>query len=156
MRKQTLLDLFLGVNPHVEFSTLLVLGGFQLERYSPLAQPRLTVNPQMVQMKISLTDMNANKLLMSVHVLLTSVQEFKSDEQEQWRLQTTLQAPLLKEKKGVHGQELVRYSVSNVLDTAYWRFLGRIDHVSFVVFGECRHRYAVSSLMDMAYWLSEH
>nr|GEY21669.1 integrase, catalytic region, zinc finger, CCHC-type, peptidase aspartic, catalytic [Tanacetum cinerariifolium] len=44
-------------------------GEFQLERYSPLAQPRLIVNPQMVQMKISLTHMNAIKLLMSVQVL---------------------------------------------------------------------------------------
>ncbi|GJS71666.1 hypothetical protein Tco_0704507 [Tanacetum coccineum] len=28
----------------------------------------------------------------------------------------------------------------------------RIDLLSFVVFGECRHGYAVSSLMDTAYW----
>ncbi|GJZ76399.1 hypothetical protein Tco_0641071 [Tanacetum coccineum] len=68
------------------------------------------------------------------------------------------------------------------LDTAYWGFLRvgttldifqniifipyfqygvlvfwirRIDLVSFVVFGECRHGYAVSSLMDTAYWSSE-
>nr|GEU47230.1 hypothetical protein [Tanacetum cinerariifolium] len=41
-------DPVLGGNPQVEFLALLVLGGFQLERYSPLAQPRLTVNPQMV------------------------------------------------------------------------------------------------------------
>nr|GEV78554.1 hypothetical protein [Tanacetum cinerariifolium] len=47
---------------------------------------RLTVNPQMVQMKISLTHMNAIKLLMSV--------------------QTTLQAPLLKEKKNVRFSAL--------------------------------------------------
>ncbi|GJZ30444.1 hypothetical protein Tco_0575491 [Tanacetum coccineum] len=39
----------------VEFLRQLVLDGFLLERYSPLAQTRLTVNPQMVQMKISLT-----------------------------------------------------------------------------------------------------
>ncbi|GJU80625.1 hypothetical protein Tco_1282990 [Tanacetum coccineum] len=39
----------------------------------------------------------------------------------------------------------VRYGVSKGLDTAYW---GRIELVSFVVFGECRHGYAVSSLMD--------
>ncbi|GKC34090.1 hypothetical protein Tco_1046474, partial [Tanacetum coccineum] len=42
-----------------------IVDGFLLERYSPLAQTRLTVNPQMVQMKISLTHMNANKLLIS-------------------------------------------------------------------------------------------
>nr|GEU94221.1 putative reverse transcriptase domain-containing protein [Tanacetum cinerariifolium] len=30
-----------------------------------------------------------------------------------------------------------------------------IDHVSFVVFDECRHKYAISSLMDTSYWLSE-
>ncbi|GJV10119.1 hypothetical protein Tco_1351660 [Tanacetum coccineum] len=35
----------------------------------------------------------------------------------------------------------------------FW--IRRIDLVSFVVFGECRHGYAVSSLMDTAYWLSE-
>ncbi|GKG19673.1 hypothetical protein Tco_0376772, partial [Tanacetum coccineum] len=34
------------------------------------------------------------------------------------------------------------------------RFLGRIDHASFVDFGECGHGYAVSSLMDTKYWLS--
>ncbi|GJR66752.1 gag-pol polyprotein [Tanacetum coccineum] len=34
-------------------------------------------------------------------------------------------------------------------------WIRRIDHVSFVVFGEYRHRYAVSSLMNTAYWLSE-
>ncbi|GJX53530.1 hypothetical protein Tco_0281899 [Tanacetum coccineum] len=50
----------------LKFSRQLVLGGFQLERYSLPAQPRLTVNPKMVQMRISLTNMNANKLLMSV------------------------------------------------------------------------------------------
>nr|GEU83797.1 hypothetical protein [Tanacetum cinerariifolium] len=55
----------------------LVLGGFLLERYSPLAQPKLTVNPQMVQMRISLTHMNANKFLMSVQ----RFKEFKSDKQ---------------------------------------------------------------------------
>ncbi|GKF79885.1 hypothetical protein Tco_0235453, partial [Tanacetum coccineum] len=69
------------------------------------------------------------------------------------------------------GLESVQYGVSNVMDTAYWGFLGvgttfdifqnilgvgtTFDQVSFVVFGECRHRYAVSSLMDTAYWLSE-
>nr|GEX82110.1 RNA-directed DNA polymerase homolog [Tanacetum cinerariifolium] len=31
----------------------------------------------------------------------------------------------------------------------YW--IQRIEQVSFVVFGECRHRYVVSSLMDTAY-----
>nr|GEX76738.1 hypothetical protein [Tanacetum cinerariifolium] len=50
----------------VEFLILLVLGGFQLERDSPLAQQMLAVNPQMVQMKISLTHMNENKFSMSV------------------------------------------------------------------------------------------
>nr|GEV06519.1 hypothetical protein [Tanacetum cinerariifolium] len=35
----------------------------------------------------------------------------------------------------------------------FW--IRRIDLVSFVVFGECRHGYAVSFLMDTAYWLSE-
>ncbi|GKA49140.1 hypothetical protein Tco_0742098, partial [Tanacetum coccineum] len=44
------------------------------------------------------------------------------------------------------GLESVRYGVSNVLDTAYWGFLGV----------GTTHRYAVSSLMDTAYWLSEH
>ncbi|GKE56015.1 hypothetical protein Tco_1495200 [Tanacetum coccineum] len=72
------------------------------KRCSSIAQPRLTVNPQMVQMKISLTYMNANKLLMSVHGL----KEFKSNEQELWRLQTTLQASFLKEKKGVRFSAL--------------------------------------------------
>ncbi|GJU91721.1 hypothetical protein Tco_1304144 [Tanacetum coccineum] len=32
----------------------------------------------------------------------------------------------------------------------FW--IRRIDLLSFVVFGECRHGYAVSSLMDTAYW----
>ncbi|GJZ31767.1 retrovirus-related pol polyprotein from transposon TNT 1-94 [Tanacetum coccineum] len=41
--------------------------------------------------------MNANKLLMSVQ----GFKEFQSDKQEQWRLLTTLQASLLKEKNGV-------------------------------------------------------
>ncbi|GKC69086.1 hypothetical protein Tco_1114969 [Tanacetum coccineum] len=49
----------------------------------------------------------------------------------------------------------VRYGVSKGLDTAYWSFLGRIDLLSFVVFGECRHGYAVSSLLDTVYWSSE-
>ncbi|GJX89723.1 hypothetical protein Tco_0343049 [Tanacetum coccineum] len=60
-----------------KFSRQLVLGGFLLERYPTLAQPRLTVNPQMVQIKISLTHMNANKLLISVQ----GFKEFKSDKQ---------------------------------------------------------------------------
>ncbi|GJU72781.1 retrovirus-related pol polyprotein from transposon TNT 1-94 [Tanacetum coccineum] len=47
------------------------------------------------------------------------------------------------------GLKSVRYGVSNVLDTAYWGFLG-------VGTTECRHRCVVSSLMDTAYWLSEH
>ncbi|GJY45368.1 hypothetical protein Tco_0434431, partial [Tanacetum coccineum] len=37
---------------------------------------------------------------------LNGFKEFKSDEHEQWRLLTTLQAPLLKEKKGVRFSEL--------------------------------------------------
>ncbi|GJW18215.1 hypothetical protein Tco_0025651 [Tanacetum coccineum] len=53
------------------------------------------------------------------------------------------------------GLSMCRYSVSKVLDMAYWGFLGTIDPVFFVVFGECKHRYAISSLMDTAYWLSE-
>nr|GEY64485.1 hypothetical protein [Tanacetum cinerariifolium] len=44
----------------------------QLERHSHLAQQRLIVNPQMVQMIISLTLINAIKLSMSVQVLVTS------------------------------------------------------------------------------------
>ncbi|GJZ82111.1 hypothetical protein Tco_0647105 [Tanacetum coccineum] len=82
---------------------------------------------------------------------------------------------------GGEGLELVRYGISNALDMAYWGFLGvrtmfdifqnihilspiqrigllsirRIDLISFVVFGECRHIYAISSLMDTAYWLLE-
>ncbi|GJS84003.1 putative reverse transcriptase domain-containing protein [Tanacetum coccineum] len=31
-------------------------------------------------------------------------------------------------------------------------WIRRIEFVSFVVFGECRHGYAVSSLMDTTYW----
>ncbi|GJX58245.1 gag-pol polyprotein [Tanacetum coccineum] len=58
----------------VKFSKTVGHRWVPLERYSPLAQPRLTVNPQMVQMKISLTIMNANKLLMSVQSEL----EFKT------------------------------------------------------------------------------
>ncbi|GJU90336.1 hypothetical protein Tco_1302759 [Tanacetum coccineum] len=77
MRKQQVLDLVLGGNQRVEFSRLFVLDGFLLERYSPLAQQRLTVNPQMVQMTISLTNMNANKLLMSVQ----GFNEFSTNEQ---------------------------------------------------------------------------
>ncbi|GKA29202.1 putative reverse transcriptase domain-containing protein [Tanacetum coccineum] len=80
------------------------------------------------------------------------------------------------------GLESVRYGVSNILDTAYWGFLGvgttfdifqniHILYLQYGVlvfsgygvlvlfplwsFGECRHRYAVSFLMDTAYWLSE-
>nr|GEV65764.1 hypothetical protein [Tanacetum cinerariifolium] len=45
MRNQTLLDLVLGGNRRVEFSRLLVLGGYLLERCLSIAQPRLTVNP---------------------------------------------------------------------------------------------------------------
>nr|GEU78469.1 reverse transcriptase domain-containing protein [Tanacetum cinerariifolium] len=41
MRNQTLLDLLLGGNRQVEFSRLLVLGGYLLERCSSIAQPRL-------------------------------------------------------------------------------------------------------------------
>ncbi|GJY99721.1 retrovirus-related pol polyprotein from transposon TNT 1-94 [Tanacetum coccineum] len=54
MRKH-LLDLVLGGNRRVEFLRLLVLGGYLLESYSPLAQPRLIVNSFMVLMQISLT-----------------------------------------------------------------------------------------------------
>ncbi|GJW17096.1 hypothetical protein Tco_0024532 [Tanacetum coccineum] len=62
--------------PRVEFSRLLVLGGYLLERCSPIAQPKLTVNLQMVQMMISLTHMNAIKLF----ILVQEFKEFKSDE----------------------------------------------------------------------------
>ncbi|GJZ29360.1 putative reverse transcriptase domain-containing protein [Tanacetum coccineum] len=75
---------------------------YLLERRSSIAQPKLTVNLQMVQMMISLTHMNANKLLMSVQ----GFKEFPYDEQERWRLQTTLQASLLKEKKNVRFSAL--------------------------------------------------
>nr|GEZ43123.1 retrovirus-related Pol polyprotein from transposon TNT 1-94 [Tanacetum cinerariifolium] len=50
----------------LEFFTLLVLSGFQPERHLHLAQQRLIVNLQMVQMIISLTLINAIKLSMSV------------------------------------------------------------------------------------------
>ncbi|GJX52247.1 hypothetical protein Tco_0280616, partial [Tanacetum coccineum] len=50
MRNQTLLDLVLGGNRQVEFSRLLVLSGYLLERCSSITQPKLTVNLQMVQM----------------------------------------------------------------------------------------------------------
>ncbi|GJW62391.1 hypothetical protein Tco_0111726 [Tanacetum coccineum] len=80
--------------------------------------------------------------------------------------------------------EYGRYGVSNVLDMAYWGFLGvgttfdifqsilfpyslntayclLLDTTYWILFPswslvKCRHRYAVSSLMDTAYWLSEH
>ncbi|GKF53708.1 hypothetical protein Tco_0160618, partial [Tanacetum coccineum] len=58
----TLLDLVLGGNQRVEFSRLLVLGGYLQERCSPIAQPKLTVNLQMVQMMISLTHMVTKKI----------------------------------------------------------------------------------------------
>ncbi|GKD14305.1 hypothetical protein Tco_1198712 [Tanacetum coccineum] len=60
MRKQRLLYLVLGGNQRVEFSRLLVLDGFQLERYSNLARPRLTVNPHMVPIQILLIFMKAS------------------------------------------------------------------------------------------------
>ncbi|GKF80425.1 hypothetical protein Tco_0239027 [Tanacetum coccineum] len=41
-KNHTLLDLVLGGNQQVEFSRLLVLGGYLLERCSPIAQPKLT------------------------------------------------------------------------------------------------------------------
>ncbi|GKF70139.1 hypothetical protein Tco_0203196 [Tanacetum coccineum] len=76
MRKQQVLDLVLGGNQRVEFSILFVLDGFQLERHSPLAQQRLKVNPQMlVQMQISLTNVKANKLLMSVQASIPQGQK---------------------------------------------------------------------------------
>ncbi|GJS05216.1 reverse transcriptase domain-containing protein [Tanacetum coccineum] len=77
--------------------------GFQLERHSPLAQQRLTVNLQMVQMMISLTYMNAIKLLMSV--------------------QTTLQAPLLKEKKSVRFSALYLQKKRNLLIVTTSRYV---------------------------------
>ncbi|GKF48377.1 hypothetical protein Tco_0141628, partial [Tanacetum coccineum] len=43
MRKQQVQDLVLGGNQRVELSRLFVLDGFQLERYSPLAQQRYIV-----------------------------------------------------------------------------------------------------------------
>ncbi|GJT51747.1 hypothetical protein Tco_0977904, partial [Tanacetum coccineum] len=46
MRNQTLLDLVLGGNRRVEFSRLLVLGGYLLERCSSITQSKLTVNLQ--------------------------------------------------------------------------------------------------------------
>ncbi|GKB37820.1 hypothetical protein Tco_0882762 [Tanacetum coccineum] len=44
-----------------------------------------------------------------------------------------------------------------VLDTAYWGFLGMrcIELYPSVVFGECRNGYAISSLMDTVYWSSK-
>ncbi|GJY98906.1 putative reverse transcriptase domain-containing protein [Tanacetum coccineum] len=97
--------------------------------------------------------------------------------------QTTLKLQRIKYVGLDPGMESVRYGVSNVLDTAYWGFLGvgttfdifqniHILYLQYGVlvfsgygvlilfplwsFGECRHRYAISSLMDTAYWLSEH
>ncbi|GKA04180.1 hypothetical protein Tco_0676961 [Tanacetum coccineum] len=75
-KPNTLLDLVLGGNQRVEFLRLFVLGGYLLERCSSIAQPKLTVNLQMVQMMISLTHMNAIKLFM----LVQEFKEFKSDE----------------------------------------------------------------------------
>nr|GEU62786.1 hypothetical protein [Tanacetum cinerariifolium] len=57
MRKQRLLDHVLGGNQRVKFLRLLVLDGFQLERYSSLAQPRLIVNPPHCS-KIDITNLH--------------------------------------------------------------------------------------------------
>ncbi|GKA34937.1 hypothetical protein Tco_0721366, partial [Tanacetum coccineum] len=64
--RKRLIDLVLGGNPRVEFSELLVLGGFLQESHSTLARAGLTANPHMVPIQISLTLMNANKLLIQV------------------------------------------------------------------------------------------
>nr|GEU69050.1 hypothetical protein [Tanacetum cinerariifolium] len=58
-------------NRRVEFSRQLVLDGFLLEKYSPLAQPRLIVNLHMVPTQISLIFMNAldSRVCTSINVL---------------------------------------------------------------------------------------
>ncbi|GKA72045.1 hypothetical protein Tco_0778261 [Tanacetum coccineum] len=86
-----ILKLILGGNQRVEFSRLFVLDGFQQERHSPLAQQRLKVNPQMVQMQISLTNVKANKLLMSV--------QFRSAQRQEMSVKMSLQASFLKGQK---------------------------------------------------------
>nr|GEW38228.1 reverse transcriptase domain-containing protein [Tanacetum cinerariifolium] len=88
-----------GGNQRVEFSRQWVLDGFLLERYSPLAQPRLTVSPQMVQMQISLTNMNANKLLMSVHALYLSA--YTSFNTKKDGLRVWLQKRMISQKPGL-------------------------------------------------------
>ncbi|GJR99081.1 hypothetical protein Tco_0315590 [Tanacetum coccineum] len=78
MRKH-LLDLFLGGNPRVEFSNLLVLGGFVQESYSTLAQARLTVNPPHgFKCNIPLIFMNANNSRCKLQVLQSNVQKEQS------------------------------------------------------------------------------
>ncbi|GKC36220.1 retrovirus-related pol polyprotein from transposon TNT 1-94, partial [Tanacetum coccineum] len=133
--EKNFLDPILGGNPRVEFSTLLVLDGFQLERYSPLAQPRLTVNPQMVQRKISLTHINANTLLMSVQGIHKQEQSpiISQGVEEQPQLAhfddpchellhefsishgSSSNASLLKEKKGVRFSALYLQKKRNLL-----------------------------------------
>ncbi|GJY96894.1 hypothetical protein Tco_0513804 [Tanacetum coccineum] len=95
--------------------TLLVLNGFQLERHSHLAQQRLIVNSQMVQMIISLTLINAIKLSMSV-------QELMYDEQGQWLLITSDQ----------HSCFMIMASVDNTsgpVPQRKERFLERVNCV---------------------------
>ncbi|GKB06898.1 hypothetical protein Tco_0835131 [Tanacetum coccineum] len=91
----------LGGNRRVEFSRLLVLGGFQRERYSPLAQSRLTV-------------------------LLTLASTSFNPKKE--RLGTTLQAPFLKEKKGVRFRALYLQKKRNLLMASEHSSLGPALH----------------------------
>ncbi|GJV62972.1 hypothetical protein Tco_1473800 [Tanacetum coccineum] len=78
--KTTSLDLVLGGNQRVEFSRLFVLDGFQQERHSPIAQQKLKVNPQMVQMQISLTNVKAYKLINGLCGTLLKVQNKKDED----------------------------------------------------------------------------
>ncbi|GJY95712.1 retrovirus-related pol polyprotein from transposon TNT 1-94 [Tanacetum coccineum] len=63
-----------GSNETIKTESKRNIDGFQQERHSPLAQQRLKVNPQMVQMQISLTNVKANKLLMAVQAPFLNVQ----------------------------------------------------------------------------------
>ncbi|GJT27145.1 hypothetical protein Tco_0907420 [Tanacetum coccineum] len=75
------------------------------KRYSPLTLQRLTVNPQMVQKKISLTNVKANKLLMLVQASFLIV--YKTFDRSRSSLGLHVEQTLEPSQQGVSNDVLV-------------------------------------------------
>ncbi|GKA17558.1 hypothetical protein Tco_0697395 [Tanacetum coccineum] len=115
---------------------------------------------------------NTKVRLMQRYIFATKLQRYKFARDLQWHKVAinfaTIDSVSIRHIQGVGYSVLEFLGVGTTFDIfqnilfpyslnmAYClSWIRRIDHMSLVVFGECRNGYAVSSLMDTAYWSSK-